>query len=195
VFAQRLGLGRGKTSEWRAGLVAPALPALLRLCYALNVRIVDFLSADFRAVLRRERTRRLAPRSDYRKWTPGVVEAALRRELTQPRPTLAAVERYLACNRRTLRKHQPELCAEVVTVGRERRAALEMERIGRLATEVQAAVQRLVELGARPTARRVSTLLARPDALRHPEARRALRVAVERVAASSTITVPTAVQP
>ncbi len=111
VFAERLG--RGKLSEWRAGLVAPGLPALLRLCYALNVHIVDFLSADFRAVLRPGRTRYLAPRSDYRKWTPEMLESALRWELTQPVPTLIAVERRLGCNRRTLRKHQPKLCAEV----------------------------------------------------------------------------------
>lgn len=182
VFAERLGLGRGKVSEWRAGLVVPALPALLRLCYALNIRIVDFLSADFRAVLRRGRTQRLAPRSDYRKWTSSVVEAALRSELTQPRPTLAAVEQRLGCHRKTLRRHQPELYAEVVAAGRERRAALEMETIGRLAAEVETAVQRLVDAGVLPTARRVSALLARPGALRHPEARRALRAAVERVA-------------
>ncbi len=181
VFAERLGLSRGKVSEWRAGLVAPALPALLRLCYVLDVRIVDFLSGGFRAVLRREMTQRLAPRSDYRNWTPKVLEAALRSELRQPRPTLAAVERRLGCGRRTLRKHQPLLCAQVVATGRERRAALERERIGRLATDVEVAVQRLVDAGVPPTASRVSALLPRPGALRHPEARRALRDATERV--------------
>jgi transcriptional regulator with XRE-family HTH domain len=182
VFAERLGLARGKVSEWRAGLVAPALPSLLRLCYALDVRIVDFLSGDFRAVLRFRRTQRLAPRSDYRKWTPRVLEAALRGELTQPRPTLTAVERRLGCDRKTLRRHQPELCDQVVIAGQERRAALEMEKIGRLAAEVETAVQRLVAAGVLPTAKRVSALLARPGALRHPEARRALRAAAERAA-------------
>ena len=181
VFAERLGLGRGKVSEWRAGVVAPGLPALLRLCYALNVRIIDFLSGDFHAVLQPGRTQRLAPRCDYRRWTSEMLEAALRRELRQPRPTLAAVERRLGCNRRTLRIHQPQLCAEVVAAGRERRAALETERIGRLATEVETAVQRLVDAGSVPTARRVSAMLARPGALRHPEAWRALRAAAQRV--------------
>jgi transcriptional regulator with XRE-family HTH domain len=180
VFAERLGLGRGKVSEWRAGLVAPGLPALLRLCYALNVRILDFFSTDFHAVLRQGRTRRLAPRSVYRKWTPEILEAALRRELTQPRPTLTAVERRLGCNRRTLRQHQSELCAEVVAAGRERRTAIERERIDRLVAEVESVVQCLCDADAISTARRVSAMLARPGALRHPEARRALRAAVER---------------
>lgn len=178
VFAERLGLGRGKVSEWRAGLVAPALPALLRLCYALDVRIVDFLTGEFRAVLRGARTHRLAPRSDRRTWTPDVVEPALRRELRQPKPTLVAVERRLGCDRRTLRKHQPQLSAQVVAAGRERRAALEKERISRLAEEVVTAVQHLVDAGVPPTASRVSALLTRPGGLRHPEARRALRAAV-----------------
>lgn len=179
VFAERLGLGRGKVSEWRAGHVTPALPALLRLCYALDVPIVDFLAGEFRAVLRGARTHRLAPRSDYRRWTPDVVEAALRRELRQPRPTLVAVEHRLGCNRRTLKKHQPQLSAQVVAAGRERRASLEKERIDRLVEEIEAAVHRLVNAGVLPTARRVSALLARPGRLRHPEARRALRAAVE----------------
>jgi len=181
VFAERLGLGRGKVSEWRAGLVAPTLPALLRLCYALNVGIVDFMSDDFHAVLQPGRTQRLAARSDYRKWTPAMLEAAIRSELMQPRPTLAAVERRLGCNRKTLRKHQPQLCAEVVAAGRERRTALAMEKIGRLAAEVETAVQHLADDGVLPTAKRVSALLARPGALRHPAARRALRAAAERV--------------
>ena len=146
VFAEQLGLGRGKVSEWRAGLVTPALPALLRLCYALNVRIVDFLGGGFRAVLRRRRTQRLAPRSDYRRWTPRVLDAALSGELTQPRPTLTAVERCLGCDRKTLRRHQPELCDQVVTAGREPRAAPETEKIGRLAAEVETAVQHLADV-------------------------------------------------
>jgi transcriptional regulator with XRE-family HTH domain len=177
AFAERLGLGRGKVSEWRAGLVAPGLPALLRLCYALDVHIVDFLSGDFRANLRGTRTHRLTAQS-RRKWTPEVVQAALDRELDQPRPTLAAVERRLGCDSRTLRKHQPQLSAQVVAVGRERRAALEKERIGRLVEEVEAAVRHLVDAGLPPTARRVSDLLTRPGCWRNPEARKALRDAV-----------------
>jgi hypothetical protein len=178
VFAERLGLGRGKVSEWRAGLVAPGLPALLRLCYALDVHIIDFLSGEFRAGhLRDTRTHRLAPRS-RRKWTPEVVQAALHWELGQPKPTLAAVERRLGCNRRTLRKHHPQLCDQVVAAGRERRAALEKERIGRLVEEVEVAVRHLVDAGVPPTARRVSDLLARPGCWRNPEARKAWRDAV-----------------
>jgi transcriptional regulator with XRE-family HTH domain len=184
VFAEQLGLGRGRVSEWRAGLVAPGLPALLRLCYALDVRIVDFLRGEFRAVLRSARIRRLVSRSARRRWTPEVVEAALRRELEQPRPGLAAVERRLGCSRRTLRKHQPQLSAQVVAAGRERRAALEKEKIARLVDEVEVAVRHLVDAGVPPTASRVSALLTRPGSWRHPEARRVLRAAAE------TISVP-----
>jgi len=182
VFAERLGLGGGKVSAWRAGLVAPGLPALLRLCYALDVRLVDFLSADFRASVRDDRTQRLSPRSDYRKWTPGVLEDALRSELTQPVPTLTAVERRLGCNRKTLRKHQSELGAEVVAAGRERRIALERERTSKLTAEVETVVQHLIDARVLPTASRVSALLARPGSRRDPAARRALRAAVERAA-------------
>lgn len=169
-------------SAWRAGLVAPGLPALLRLCYALDVRLVDFLSADFRASVRDDRTQRLSPRSDYRKWTPGVLEDALRSELTQPVPTLTAVERRLGCNRKTLRKHQSELGAEVVAAGRERRIALERERTSKLTAEVETVVQHLIDARVLPTASRVSALLARPGSRRDPAARRALRAAVERAA-------------
>ena len=182
VFAERLGLGGGKVSAWRAGLVAPGLSALLRLCYALDVRLVDFLSADFRASVRDDRTQRLSPRSDYRKWTPGVLEDALRSELTQPVPTLTAVERRLGCNRKTLRKHQSELGAEVVAAGRERRTALERERTSKLTAEVETVVQHLIDARVLPTASRVSALLARPGSRRDPAARRALRAAVERAA-------------
>jgi hypothetical protein len=123
----------------------------------------------------------LVGRSDYRKWTPDVVEAALRRELRQPKPTLAALERRLRCDRRTLRKHQPQpqLSTRVVAAGRERRAALDRERVVRLANEVEAAVHHLVVGGLLPTASRVSALLARPGGLRHPAARQALRAAVD----------------
>lgn len=178
VFAELLGLGPGKVSAWRAGLVTPALPALLRLCHALDVHIVDFLSGGFRALLRPERTQRLAPRSDYRSWTPNFVEAALRAELRQPVPTLSAVERRLGCSRKTLTQHHPELSAQVVATGRERREALEKERVVRLDEEVESAVQRLVDAGLPPTASRVSALLTHPGALRDPEARRALGRAV-----------------
>src|SRR5262249_19702724 len=136
---------------WRAGLVAPGLPALLRLCYALDVRLVDFLSADFRASVRDDRTQRLSPRSDYRQWTPGGLEDALRTELTQPVPTLTAVERRLGCNRKTLRKHQSELGAEVVAAGRERRIALERERTSKLTAEVETVVQHLIDARVLPT--------------------------------------------
>jgi transcriptional regulator with XRE-family HTH domain len=174
VFAELLGIGKGQLSAWRSGKVVPCLSMLLGICHALDVHLVDFLSGDFHAAQPSARPRRTQAR---RQWTAAKLEPPLREELDRPIPSLAAVAQRVGCDAAVLRMHQPQLAAQIVAAGRERRHAAQHETLRQDASEVRRVVAELIRHGLPATKRRVEDRLQQGGILRHPATRRAWRSA------------------
>lgn len=183
-LAQMANVPEVSLSRWVTGKNMPSLESLLKLCYVLDISLLQLMtysSSDLEEVMKTKinshspRPRNPKPLSKDQKPTLELIKAVLDgREAPQSVPQ---IERRLGLGRTTIVYHYPEeaalVSAQYQAYCREKRRRL----IEHLCDEVRAATYSLYAQEIFPSQSRVRALLSDPNRMLEPEVRNAWRAA------------------
>lgn len=188
TFARLVGLSEKMVGDWFYHQQLPSVENLLRVCFAVNLSLPDFLlKQPLICSLRSEGTQGLWSRGSRQHahgfWKSDQVRAmleAIARSEEIPPPSLKAVARRLGGDFASLKTYHPvpsqAISARYAAYVNAKRLAAEQQHCA----EVQEAVRQLMEQNIPPTARNVALILSKPGILRSSVVREARRAAIQR---------------
>lgn len=186
AFARMLKIPKNKVWMWQTGKVLPELNVILKICFTLQVSVLDFLtqesvklnSSPFPALPKNQVINRSSKKSEtnfHKECIQQLLEDVLQRN-EQPLP-MTEVAKRLGHPKRILYRHFPELCkaisAQYIKYMKESR----VKRIEKCCEEVKQAVKQFHNQGTYPSEAAISKLLAKPGCFRDKEVRNALKAA------------------
>ncbi|WP_445633956.1 Helix-turn-helix domain-containing protein [Nostoc sp. DSM 114161] len=182
-FASLIGIPKNTLWMWQTGKALPVLDMLLKICYRLEISLLDLLKPEQLAAksftkishktIRRSPTRRASPKL----FDANQVQEALLTILAsdnKPPLTMEEVATSLGCNRRTIFRHFPDLCRAISAKYRSYGKACHTEKIQQSCREVKQIVLKLHNQGEYPSEARVSEIMTHPGYLRYKQVRAAL---------------------
>jgi hypothetical protein len=186
TFARLVGLSEKMVGDWFYHQQLPSVENLLRVCFAVNLSLHDFLlKKPMICSLRSEGTRGLWSRGSRQHahgfWKSDQVRAmleviAMSEEI--PPPSLKAVARRLGGDPDSLKTYHPvpsqAISARYAAYMSAKKQTTEQQHCA----EVQKAVHQLIEQNIPPTGRNVALILSKPGILRSSVMREARRVAI-----------------
>jgi TniQ len=186
TFARLVGLSEKMVGDWFYHQQLPSVENLLRVCFAVNLSLHDFLlKKPMICSLRSEGTRGLWNRGSRQHahgfWKSDQVRAmleviAMSEEI--PPPSLKAVARRLGGDPASLKTYHPvpsqAISARYAAYMSAKKQTTEQQHCA----EVQKAVHQLIEQNIPPTGRNVALILSKPGILRSSVMREARRVAI-----------------
>lgn len=145
---------------WHAGKVLPQLSVLLKICYCLEISVLDFLTSeicneklcriDTQKSPLRVKTTRASPRLFDSIYVMNGLLAALESEETPP-PTVKEVALGLGYDIRLLYRHFPELCKNISAKYHSYQKEDHTKRINQFCVEVQRITFKLHQDGVYPS--------------------------------------------
>jgi hypothetical protein len=187
TFARLVGLSDKMVGSWFYLRQLPSVENLLRMCFAVNLSLDDFLlgKQQITCALRSEGTPYLWDRRSRRSaqfWKSAQVRERLE-ELAMseetPPPSLKTVARLLGGgDSYYLKKYHPIPCKTISDRYGAYMSTKKMVTEQQHCKEVQDAVSRLIEQNIPPTGRNVALILAKPGTLRSSVVREARRAAI-----------------
>lgn len=182
AFSRLLGMPKNTVWMWHTGKVLPQLDVLLKICYLLEISLLDFVQNDIsvkpcevstQKPLTQHRTKRASSRSfDSNKVQEALLAVLVSNE--EPPPTMKEVAQRLEHDRRTILRHFPHLCHAISAKYLSHSEASRLNKIEQYCQEVRQATLHLHRSGKYPTEARVSELLTKPGCLRYKQVRAAL---------------------
>ncbi|HEY9626115.1 MAG TPA: hypothetical protein V6C84_02330 [Coleofasciculaceae cyanobacterium] len=183
-FARRIQMPRNSVWLWCEGKNQPQLEALVRICYCLNVSLIEFLIEKpiegNQFIMRPPVLLPTTSRSEARKVDLNQLEQKLQTVILNdefPSPSMEEVARQLGYDCRTIFRHFPALCNSISARYLSDRKVTQLEAIDQCCQEVRQAVVKLHHEGLVPSEGRVTEFLSRPGYLRYEIVRVALREA------------------
>ncbi|EAZ88913.1 TniQ family protein [Crocosphaera chwakensis] len=189
ALARYLKMRKNTVWLWCKGKNQPSLEALLRISYQLKIQLMDLLlNTDYSFVVSsngysQSSSIRLNSR---RNPTFDVVYAhkellKILSDSEKPPLSLEEVARRIACDRRTLNRHFPDLCRQISSRYLSFRQTSFQNTIKHCCHEVEEAVITLYQQGIYPTEDLVSQSISRPGYLRYKRVRKVFQEARERL--------------
>lgn len=183
-FARRIKMPRNSVWLWHEGENQPQLEALLKICYCLNISILEFLLEEpvksNCVIIHSQFPTSTSSRAESRKIDLKQLEQELQALLLKhecPPPSMEEVARRLGYDCRTIFKYFPELCNSISANYLSHRRESKLKAIEHCCYEVKEAVAKLCRQGLTPSEGRVAALMTRPGYLRYESVRTALRQA------------------
>ena len=186
AFAGLLGIPKNTLWMWHTGKALPQLNVLLKICYRLEISLLDFLTPEkvvakslklsLQKSPERSRNKRVSPKP----FDSGKVEEALQASIAsdeKPPRTLQQIAKQLGYDRRTIFRHFPELCHAISTKSQSYKKASRLRKIEQSCEQVQQIALELRNKGAYPSEARVSELMSKPGDFRYKSIRAALQKA------------------
>jgi transcriptional regulator with XRE-family HTH domain len=181
LFAKLLKIPKNTMWMWREGEAIPQIQLLLKICFGLNISLLDFLtgkepadpprvSALFGSVLPPDRQG--SCRSLNLKELEERLDLILNGASVNPLP-MTEVARVLGYNKRVIHRHFPEKCRAISARYLADKRAKRLQKIREACGEVRRAVRQLREMGIYPTENRVAEYLKSPGIFRDREVREA----------------------
>jgi len=186
TFARFVGLSDKMVGDWFYLQQLPSVENLLRVCFAVNLSLQDFLlEKQITCTLRPDGTQDLWGRSSRQSgrgfWKTAQVremlEAIAMSEETPPR-SLKAVARQLGGDPHSLKIYHPVPSQAISDRYAAYMSAKKLATEQQFCTEVQEAVSQLIEQNIPPTGRNVALVLSKPGILRSSVVREARRAAI-----------------
>ncbi len=186
AFASHLGIPKNTVWMWHGGKALPQLDVLLKICYCLEISLLDFLIPEkvaaklLKISLQKSseqlHNKRVSPKS----FDSDQVEEILLATIAsgeEPPPTMKEVAQQLGYDRRTISRRFPELCCAISTRCQSYRKALRLREVEQSCQEVQQIALELLNRGVHPSEARVSELMSKPGYFRYEAVRTALQEA------------------
>jgi hypothetical protein len=187
TFARLTGLPPETVGNWFYVQILPSVENLLRLCFAVNLSLQEFLlgKQPITCSLRSQETpspqSRHAHRVAHGFWKSTQIREkleAIARSEEMPPPSLKAVAFSLGGDPDDLKKYHPIPCQAISERYAAHASAKKLLTERQHCDEVQEAVRRLIEQNIPPTGRNVASILTKPGILRSPVLREARRAAL-----------------
>jgi len=185
-FARLMGIPKNTLWMWQAGKALPVLDILLKICYRLEISLLDLLKPEQLAAksftkishktIRRSPTQRASPKLFDSNQVQDALLAILGSD-KEPPLTMKEVATRLGYNRRTIFSHFPDLCRAISAKYRSYRQACHTEKIQQSCREVKQIVLKLQNQGEYPSEARVYEIMTHPGYLRYKQVRAALNEA------------------
>ncbi|MBD1836306.1 helix-turn-helix domain-containing protein [Cyanobacteria bacterium FACHB-472] len=184
AFASRLGIPKNTLWMWHTGKALPQLDVLLKICYSLEISLLDFLIPEKLAAKplkislhkspQRAHNKRVSPKP----FDSDKVEEALQATLAsdeKPPLTMKEVAERLEYNRRTISQHFPDLCRAISAKSLRYRKAAQEKKIEQSCEQVRQIALKLHIENVYPSEGRVSQLMTKPGDLRNKKVRATLQ--------------------
>lgn len=190
AFARMLQIPKNKVWMWQRGKVLPQLNVILKICFTLQVSVLDFLMQEtasedysqFSAIPQKQVVGSSRKKSEVkfdRERVQQLLEDLLQKN-EQPLPMTSAAKR-LGYPKRILYRHFPELCRAISAQYVKYVKKSRIHRIEQCCQEVKQAVRTLHAEGIYPSEVAISKLLVKPGCFRDREVRTALRTARQEI--------------
>ncbi len=190
AFARSFGLPKNTVWMWCNGKSKPELGVILKICYCLDISLVDFISLKQMAMKSVQiHPQRLSTPMDSKRRSPKLfdrekVQIYLQHILNDsetPPMNLPEISEALGFHTRTISSHFPNLCKAITSKYRTYRKLKTKERIKNCCQEIEKIVSDLHQSGQYPTEASISKLLSHPGHLRYKKVRDALENAIANV--------------
>lgn len=182
-FARLMGIPKNTVWMWQTGKALPVLDMLLKICYRLEISLLDLLkpkqlSAKYctkisHKTIQRSPTLRASPKLFDADQVQEALLAILAND-KEPPLTMEEVAASLGYNRRTIFRNFPDLCRAVSAKYRIYAKVCHTEKMQQSCREVQQIVINLHNQGEYPSEARVSKIMTHPGYLRYKQVRAAL---------------------
>ncbi|BAY33523.1 TetR family transcriptional regulator [Nostoc carneum NIES-2107] len=182
-FARLMGIPKNTLWMWQTGKALPVLDILLKICYRLEISLLDLLKPEQLAAksftkishktIRRSPTLRASPKLFDANQVQDALLAILASD-KEPPLTMEEVATGLGYDRRTIFRHFPDLCRAISAKYRSYGKACHTEKIQQSCREVKQIVLKLHHQGEYPSEARVSEIMTNPGYLRYKQVRAAL---------------------
>lgn len=173
-FARRLGLLKSAVSQWCSGKSIPQLSVILKVCRALDVTLVDFLTnLKFSDRIKIFSTTSVNSQHESQKIKSQFETAHLQNVLQvvlteEPPPTMKAVAQRLGYSVRSIRRRFPILCSAVSVRYLNHRDKVRAAKVEQCCQEVRQVAIILYNQGIEPTRSYVTQHLKKPAYFREP---------------------------
>ena len=182
AFARLLGIPKNTLWMWQTGKAVPQLDAWLKICYRLEISLLDLLESEKLAVrplsvvLHKCQGQSRTPRMSPQIFDSNQVKSTLLAVLTTSDnpPSIKEIAKQLGYDRRTIFTHFPDLCRAISSKCRTYNRERHKENIEQSCKEVQQIVLHLHSVGVYPTETSVSELMSNPGYFRYKQVRAAL---------------------
>ncbi|MEY3304424.1 MAG: hypothetical protein RLZZ139_2797 [Cyanobacteriota bacterium] len=182
AFSRLIGVPKNSLWMWQSTNTLPELNILLKICYKLEISLVEFLTPknlitkSFTKISQKypqlSRTPRVSPKAfDQYKVKNALLEILAGNE--EPPPTIEEVAKRLDHHTRTISRHFPDLCSAISAKCRDYKKACHIKSMEKLCSEVREIVLNLNTQGVYPTEAAVSQLMTNPGYFRYKQVRAA----------------------
>lgn len=182
AFSRLMGVPKNSLWMWQSTNTLPELNILLKICYELEISLVEFLTPknlvtkSFTKIsqkyLQLSRTPRVSPKAFDQYQVKDALLAILAGN-EEPPLTMEEVAKHLGHHARTISRHFPDLCSAVSAKCRDYKKACHIKSMEKLCSEVREIVLSLNTQGVYPTEAGVSELMANPGCFRYKQVRAA----------------------
>ncbi|BBD57479.1 TetR family transcriptional regulator [Nostoc sp. HK-01] len=182
AFSRLTGVPRNSLWMWQSTKTLPELNILLKICYELEISLVEFLAPknlvtkSFTKIsqkyLQLSRTPRVSPKVfDQHKVRDALLAILAANE--EPPPTMEEVAKRLGHHNRTISRHFPDLCSAISAKCHDYNKACRLKSIEKLCDDVREIVLSFNAQGIYPTKARVCELITNPGCFRYKQIRAA----------------------
>jgi transcriptional regulator with XRE-family HTH domain len=181
-FAKKLGFLKSAVSQWRSGRAIPQLPVMLKICRAIDVALVDFLTnpkilGNIKSLSTNSVNSQRKSQQVKRQIEIVHLQQVLQLALTEEPPVpMEAVAQRLNYSVRSIRRRFPTLCSAISARYLNHRDKLRAAKVEQCCQEVRQIAIVLYNQGIEPTRSYVTQYLRKPAYFRDPTVNAALSV-------------------
>ncbi len=181
-FAKLLNLPKNTVWGWCREKSFPPIDSLLKIVDLLNLSLIEFLLNDIDVLNLNTIKQTKAPkisrskRRNSPKFNPLLVQTVLLESLNEPDelvPSIREISLKTGCDPRTLLRHFPDLCHEIVAKRTHLEKKIHLKKIEDHCIEVRTVTLLMRKRGEYPTEPLVSQLISKPGCLRYRQVRSA----------------------
>jgi len=169
-FSRLIQVKERTFSGWYYGRVKPHLKDILKICYCLNLKLLEFLTQPNSVIIKPLKLKQFPPfenkppRARPRVFEPEKVKAEIEKYLDiHPPLSMAEISIRVGYDRQMLTKAFPEINKIVKLKYYKYRDVISKERRGKLEKEIKFAIRKLEKRGEFVSARRVAIFLNKPS--------------------------------
>ncbi|MEL6457330.1 MAG: helix-turn-helix domain-containing protein [Cyanobacteria bacterium J06621_15] len=173
AFGQLIGVPSSHITQWYSGKTIPTLDKLLKICYRLQISLIEFLQPELKQQVNTNQVT-LCPSPQQRQLTvtsqrnKARIRSLLKSVLNQneyPSPSVREVARRYHIGGATLYRYAPDLCQAISARYWDYKKLLQQQTIQQGINEVKRLAPELYAQGITPSVKNLASVMTNPEAL------------------------------